>query len=145
MLRSYARGEFARNLYVQRNLVEQLRIGSQTALQGPQQPRRRLKLAELTDGMVVMGRVTNITPFGVFVNINAVCDGLVHISQLADTYVETPDQVVSVGDKVNVRIINVDVKKRRISLSMKNLGQQAPKVKPSKGQIDTLIDHFSNR
>ena len=91
------------------------------------------------------GRVTNITPFGVFVNINAVCDGLIHISQLADTYVESADQVVSVGDVINVRILKVDIKKRRISLSMKGLGHQGPKVSPSKRQLSDLASHFQNR
>jgi len=95
--------------------------------------------------MVVQGTVTNITPFGVFVNVNSVCDGLIHISQLADTYVENAEQVVSLGDRINVRVLKVDPKKRRISLSMKGMGTSAPKVKPSQGQISNLVDHFSNR
>jgi protein Tex len=93
----------------------------------------------------VNGKVTNITPFGVFVNINAVCDGLIHISQIADAYVESADQVVAVNDVVNVRILKVDVKKRRISLSMKGLGQQGPKISPSKRQLTDLASHFQNR
>jgi len=59
--------------------------------------------------------------------------------------VESPEQVVSVGDRVDVKILKVDVKKRRISLSMKNLGTKGPKVKPSKGQLDNLAEHFKNR
>jgi len=133
-------------IFVQKNLEMQLNVGKKYVVAAAAKgPRRKNKLAELQEGMVVPGRVTNIMPFGVFVDIHAVCDGLVHISQLADTYVETPDQVVSVGDKVHVRIVKVDSKKRRISLSMKELGNQAPKVKPTFGQLSSLVDHFSNR
>jgi uncharacterized protein len=89
--------------------------------------------------------VTNITKFGVFVDINAVCDGLIHISQLADGYVETADQVVKLNDSVDVRILSVDKKKRRVSLSMKKLGDKAPKIRPSAGQLTNLADHFKNR
>jgi ribosomal protein S1 len=53
--------------------------------------------------------------------------------------------VVNVGDVVNVRILKVDVKKRRISLSMKGLGHQGPKVSPSKRQLTDLASHFENR
>ncbi|MFP4240672.1 MAG: S1 RNA-binding domain-containing protein [Chitinispirillaceae bacterium] len=131
--------------YVGMKLVPQLQVAQRYLAIGAAKTKRKLKLSEVKEGAVVSGRVTNITPFGVFVNINAVCDGLIHISQLADEYVETPDQVVSVGDRVDVRILKVDVKKRRISLSMKNLGNKAPKVKPSKGQLSNLAEHFKNR
>ncbi len=132
-------------LYVEKRLAHQLLAAQRYLNLGAQKTKRKLKLAEIKEGSVVSGRVTNITQFGVFVNINAVCDGLIHISQLADEYVETPEQVVSVGDRVDVRILKVDTKKRRISLSMKNLGNKAPKVKPSKGQLDNLAEHFKNR
>ena len=81
--------------------------------------------------------------FGVFVNING--NSLIHISQLADEYVETPDQVVTINEKVDVKIIKVDVKKRRISLTMKNIGNKSPKVRPSQGQLSNLAEHFKNR
>ena len=132
-------------IYLQKKLVPQVQTAQRFAGLSSIKAKRKLKLAEVKEGAVVSGKVTNITQFGVFVNINAVCDGLIHISQLADEYVETPDQVVAVGDRVDVRILKVDTKKRRISLSMKNLGNKAPKVKPSKGQLDNLAEHFKNR
>ena len=70
---------------------------------------------------------------------------MIHISQLADDYIETPDQVVKLNDAVDVRILKVDKKKRRISLSMKKMGDKAPKVRPSKGQLSNLADYFKNR
>jgi uncharacterized protein len=145
IVNSYSTDDPVRKIYLEKKLIDQLAAGKLFAGQAPVKVKRKLKLTELKEGAIVSGRVTNITQFGVFVNINAVCDGLIHISQLADDYVESPEQVVSVNDKVDVRILKVDVKKRRISLSMKNLGSKAPKVKPSKGQLDNLAEHFKNR
>ncbi len=144
VLGAYTCDDFVWQLYIRRNLPAQLEAGQRVA-QSRTVPRRRFRLEELEEGMVVQGKVTNLSAFGAFVNINAVCDGLVHISQLADTYVESPQQVVSVGDTVHVRVVKVDTKKRRISLSMKGLGQRTPRVKPTANHISTLIDHFSNR
>jgi len=140
--------------YLQKKLIPQIKTAQRYQGIVARKSKKKIRLAELKENAVVSGRVTNITQFGVFVNINAVCDGLIHISQLADDYVETPDQIVSVGDRVDVRILKVDTKKRRISLSMKNVGAKiakmakaakAPKVKPSKGQLDNLAEHFKNR
>src|SRR5690606_27528913 len=121
-----------KKIYIEKKLIDHLSVGKRFISGVTPRVKRKLKLTEVTEGAIVSGKVTNITPFGVFVNINAVCDGLIHISQLADEYVESPEQVVSVGDRVDVKILKVDVKKRRISLSMKNLGTKGPKVKPSK-------------
>ncbi len=144
-VRSFPEADFARKLFIEKKLIGQLSAGQRFGAVAFLRPKRKFKLTELEEGTVVSGRVTNITPFGVFVNINAVCDGLIHISQLADTYVESAEQVVSVNDVVNVRILKVDVKKRRISLSMKGLGHQGPKVSPSKRQLTDLASHFQNR
>lgn len=134
-----------RKIFIEQHLINHLAAARRFLQQPTSKVRKKFKLTEVTEGAIVSGRVTNITQFGVFVNINAVCDGLIHISQLADEYVETPDQVVSVNDRVDVRILKVDVKKRRISLSMRNLGTMAPKVRPSKGQLDNLSEFFKNR
>jgi uncharacterized protein len=144
-LRSIAISDISLRLFMEKNLLRQLAVGQRFAVPSFGKNRKKLKLDELTEGTVVSGHVTNITPFGVFVNINAVCEGLIHISQLADTYIETPEQVVSVGDIVNVRIIRIDPKKRRISLSMKGLSTQPVKVSPSKRQLSSLATHFQNR
>jgi protein Tex len=144
-LSSFTTDDIEKKVFIERNLINQLMASRRFALQPTTKIRRKLKLNEVKEGAIVSGRVTNITQFGVFVNINAVCDGLIHISQLADEYVETPEQVVSVNDRVDVRILKVDIKKRRVSLSMRNLGSMAPKVRPSRGQLDNLADFFKNR
>lgn len=77
----------------------------------------------LTEGMELKGTVRNVIDFGVFVDIGVHQDGLVHISQLCDKYVKHPLEVVKVGDIVNVKVLSVDVKKKRISLTMKGLNQ----------------------
>ena len=76
---------------------------------------------DLHEGMTLPGIVTNITNFGAFVDIGVHHDGLVHISQLADRFVSDPTQVVSLHQHVTVRIVEVDRKRNRISLSMKNV------------------------
>jgi len=146
MMRSFQCDDFVRKLYVEKKLIGQVRAG-QKYLSVPVAAvnKRRLKLTDIAEDAVLAGRVTNITPFGVFVDINAVCDGLIHISQLADSYVESPEQVVSVGDRVSVRVVTVDTKKRRVSLSMKGMGALAPKVKASQSQLNTLANYFKAR
>lgn len=145
ILRSYVTNDVLKKIFIETKLIPQIDAGRRFVMQPSNKARRKLKLTEVIENAIVSGRVTNITQFGVFVNINAVCDGLIHISQLADEYVETPDQVVAVNDRIDVRILKVDVKKRRISLSMRNLGHMAPKVHASKGQLSTLADYFKNR
>jgi uncharacterized protein len=77
------------------------------------------KIEDVRAGMQLTGIVTNITGFGVFVDIGVHQDGLVHISELADRYVKDPAEVVKVRQKVMVAVLDVDVKRKRISLSMK--------------------------
>ena len=78
-----------------------------------------MDLSDLTEGMVLKGTVRNVIDFGAFVDIGVHQDGLVHISQLADRYVKHPSDVVKVGDVVEVRVLSVDVAKKRISLTMR--------------------------
>jgi uncharacterized protein len=77
-------------------------------------------LDDLQPGMVCPGIVTNVTNFGAFVDIGVHQDGLVHISQLADRFVKDPRDVVSAGDRVSVRVIEVKLDKQQIALSMKS-------------------------
>ena len=79
------------------------------------------EIEDLRVGMVLPGLVSNITAFGAFVNIGVHQDGLVHISQLADKFVSSPGDVVKLGQQVMVKVVEVDLKRRRISLSMKSL------------------------
>ncbi len=73
----------------------------------------------LSEGMELEGVVTNIVAFGAFVDVGVHQDGLVHVSQLADRYVNDPNQVVTVGQKVKVRVMSVDLERNRIALTMK--------------------------
>ena len=89
-------------------------------------------VAEHRIGDVVQGRVTKIVAFGAFVEIYEGIEGLVHISELANRHVERPDEVVSVGQQVQVKVIEIDSDRRRLSLSIKRVeGQQVePMIKP---------------
>ena len=78
-----------------------------------------MDMKDLKPGMVLTGTVRNVVDFGVFVDIGVHQDGLVHISQVCDRFIKHPSQVVSVGDIVKVMVLDVDEKKHRISLSMK--------------------------
>jgi len=82
-----------------------------------------LDIADLKPGMILDGTVRNVVDFGAFVDIGVHQDGLVHISELSDRFVRNPMEVVSVGDIVKVRVLEVDEKRKRISLSMKGLGK----------------------
>ena len=77
-----------------------------------------LGIEDLKEGMIMRGTVRNVIDFGVFVDIGVHQDGLVHISQITDRYIKHPLDAVSVGDIVEVKVLGVDVKKNRISLSM---------------------------
>src|SRR5919202_1305748 len=85
------------------------------------------------EGDVVDGKVTKVVTFGAFVEILAGVEGLVHISELAQHHVENPREVVSQGDTVNVRILEVDAERRRLSLSLKRVEDGMP-VQPAPGE-----------
>ncbi len=80
-----------------------------------------LELKDLKPGMELSGTVRNVIDFGVFVDIGVHQDGLVHISQVCNKYIRHPSEVVSVGDVVKVRVLEVDEKRKRISLTMKDV------------------------
>jgi small subunit ribosomal protein S1 len=74
-------------------------------------------------GQIVPGKVTKLVPFGAFVRVEEGIEGLVHISELAERHVEIPEQVVQVNDDVMVKIIDIDLERRRISLSLKQANE----------------------
>lgn len=78
-----------------------------------------LKFEDLTDGMILTGTVRNVIDFGAFVDIGVKYDGLVHISEMSDSYVKSPSEVVSVGDIVKVKVIKIDQDRKKVGLSMK--------------------------
>lgn len=85
--------------------------------------RAKTPLQDLRVDSVVSGRVVRLVDFGAFVDIGARTDGLLHVSQLPHGYVNHPSEVLEPGDKVQVRILEIDPRKRRISLTMKGLSQ----------------------
>jgi uncharacterized protein len=120
-------------------------------------------MADLKQGLTVPGIVTNITAFGVFVDIGVKQDGLVHISQLSNTYVSDPNTVVKLQQKVMVTVMEVDIARKRISLSMKGApaaqtggggqraggggqrpaaGQKGGRPEPAKGGKAEPLDSF---
>ena len=80
-----------------------------------------LEIKDLKPGMVLSGTVRNVIDFGVFVDIGVHQDGLVHISQISNKFIRHPSEVLAVGDIVKVMVLDVDEKKHRISLSIKQL------------------------
>src|SRR4029079_2768093 len=76
-------------------------------------------MEDLKPGMELEGVVTNVTAFGAFVDVGVHQDGLVHVSQLGDRFVKDPSDVVKVGDKLKVRVLEVDLGRKRIALSAK--------------------------
>ncbi|MBA3745158.1 30S ribosomal protein S1 [Sporichthya sp.] len=87
-------------------------------------------------GQVVPGRVTKLVPFGAFVRVDEGIEGLVHISELAERHVEIPEQVVQVGDEIFVKVIDIDLERRRISLSLKQANENAG------GAVSGEEEHF---
>ena len=78
---------------------------------------------DLSEDMVLPGIITNVTSFGAFVDIGVHQDGLVHISQIADRFISDPSEEVQVRQQVSVRVLEIDQRRKRISLSMKGLNQ----------------------
>jgi uncharacterized protein len=91
------------------------------------------EIEDLKPGMKLKGTVTNVTNFGAFVDIGVHQDGLVHISELSDQFVKDPATVVAVGTILDVRVLEVDAQRRRISLSCKSESSARPSG-PSQGQ-----------
>ncbi|KAI4452105.1 Protein YhgF [Eubacterium plexicaudatum ASF492] len=80
-----------------------------------------LEMKDLTEGMILKGTVRNVIDFGVFVDIGVHQDGLVHISQICDRFIKHPLEAVSVGDIVEVKVLSVDIGRKRIQLTMKGI------------------------
>ena len=78
-------------------------------------------MEDLKPGMTLTGTVRNVIDFGAFVDIGVHQDGLVHISQICDKFIKHPTDVLSVGDVVKVKILEIDVPKKRISLTMRDI------------------------
>ena len=80
-----------------------------------------LKFEDLRIGQILTGTVRNITDFGAFVDVGVKHDGLVHISQISDKFIKNPSEVVAIGDIVKVKVIDIDMDKQKVKLTMKEI------------------------
>ena len=94
------------------------------------------ELGHVKPGQVLSGIVTNVAAFGAFVDIGVHQDGLVHVSELAQRFVKDPSEVVKVGDRVKVKVLQVDEARRRIGLSMKALEAKTPQASAPQGRFN---------
>ena len=104
------------------------------------------RMEELTPGMIIPGIITNVTKFGAFVDLGIKQDGLIHISELADRFIADPSEVVAVRQQVQVRVMSVDLPRKRIALSMKGLtneGQLAPNTIAASAAPSSFAPHRS--
>ncbi len=83
-----------------------------------------LSMEDLKEGMIVSGTVRNVIDFGAFIDIGVHQDGLVHISQISDAFIRHPSEALKVGQKVDVKVLSVDVNKKRIALTMKGINKE---------------------
>ncbi|MFL6190001.1 MAG: 30S ribosomal protein S1, partial [Actinomycetes bacterium] len=86
-------------------------------------------------GELIPGRVTKLVPFGAFVRVDDGIEGLVHISELAERHVDIPEQVVSVGEEITVKVIDIDLDRRRISLSLKQAAQDQAQLATQEDEL----------
>lgn len=93
------------------------------------------KISDLKEGMRLEGVVTNVANFGAFVDIGVHQDGLVHISHLADVFVKDPRDVVKTGDRVSVKVVEIDIQRKRIALSMKKEGGEEKQSETRKAPV----------
>ncbi len=94
------------------------------------------KIEDLKTGMVLEGTISNVAAFGAFVDIGVHQDGLVHVSQLADRFVKDPGEIVKAGDVVKVRVLEVDPKRKRISLSMRSDAEKPAAPNAAKTSVE---------
>src|SRR6266487_4034937 len=111
-----------------KKFLESLRKSVSLSLKATQEdPWREFERKHGT-GEVITGTVTKLVPFGAFVRVGEGIEGLVHISELSEQHVESPEQVVQVGEQVRVKVVDVDVARRRISLSIRRAGEEAEEL-----------------
>ncbi len=83
--------------------------------------RKKVAMEDVKEGDIFDGMVRNVVAFGAFVDIGLKNDGLVHVSQMANKFVSNPNDIVSVGDRIKVRVTGIDLKTQKIQLSMKDI------------------------
>jgi protein Tex len=144
--------------YTLKDIVQELRKPGRdprSSYVGPELKEDILTIGNLAEGMELEGTVTNLTKFGAFVDLGVHHDGLVHVSQLSDRYIKEPSEVCKVGEVVKVRVLSVDLHRKRIALTMKSKdGVAKKKRKPKKksnrhpdlsGNIQTDLEKLVNK
>jgi small subunit ribosomal protein S1 len=114
-------------------------LSERQAIQEQREERKARLIEELSEGEVRHGRVTGISSFGAFVDLGG-ADGLVHISELSWSPVSSPDEMVKVGDELDVYVLRVDAENRKIALSLKRLQQEPWKTVTDRYQVGDLVD-----
>jgi small subunit ribosomal protein S1 len=104
-----------------------------------QEPAQR-KLKDLEPGMVIEGKVTRLVPYGAFVDIGLRRDGMVHVTEMARGYVRDPTDVLTVGDVVQVKVLEIDRKKRRVALSIKDLPVESETEEEAEEALPTTME-----
>lgn len=99
-----------------------------------------LSMKDLKPGMKLEGIVTNVTAFGAFIDIGVHQDGLIHLSELSDRYIKHPNEVVKTGDKISVQVLQVDIERKRISLTAR-LGSDTKKIMDKAGSSNQASNH----
>jgi small subunit ribosomal protein S1 len=97
-------------------------------------------LKDLKPGMAVEGKVTRLAPYGAFVDIGLRRDGMVHVTEMAQGYVRDPADILTVGDVVQVKVLEIDRKKRRIALSMKDLSVESETEEKEEEALPTTME-----
>jgi uncharacterized protein len=96
-------------------------------------------MEDLVPGMKVPGMVTNITNFGAFVNVGVKQDGLIHVSHMANRYISDPNEVVKLGQQVMVTVVEVDIPRKRIALSLKESPQERKETVKTENKIQKPV------
>jgi uncharacterized protein len=158
LLSRIRREELAAGTYTLNDIVEELKKPGRDPRDqfvAPKFDDAVKEIADLKPGMAIEGVVTNVTRFGAFVDVGVHHDGLVHISELSNRYIQDPNEAVKVGQIVKVQVLSADTKTKRIALSMKALmgpaakqarpAQAAPQPQPMSEKINALVDRWKRR
>jgi small subunit ribosomal protein S1 len=103
------------------------------------EPARR-KLKDLEPGMIIEGKVTRLAPYGAFVDIGLRRDGMIHVTEMSQDYVRDPADMLTVGDAVQVKVLEIDRKKRRVALSMKDLSVEREAGEEEEEPLPTTME-----
>ena len=152
LLENVEKGRITAGVYTLNDILEELRKPGRDPRDKFVAPAFKDDVREITDlqpGMALEGVVTNVTKFGAFVDVGVHHDGLVHISELSNRYVQDPGEVVKVGQIVKVQVLSADARTRRIALSMKALMGPAPapprRPQPPQRTVDDQLSALSSK